>query len=1049
MASMRRHGLRNVQYKTARFTDSIQHMQLNLIRSRHWKALLCFLLLSFADRSFCVEPTTSIYQYAHTAWRLGQSGLMAAPLSVAQTTDGYIWFGSNSGLFKFDGAQFTQWTAPNDPHFPDFRIHSLYASSEGDLYFPAGTRGVVRMHDGHVDIIPSDHYQQNSFAKDSQGGLWVAPINYESVSICKVNPTHVDCFGDKDGIPCPGAFSVMDDGKGALWIGGLTSICHWKPGTQAKVFTLSRVQHLQIAFVAAFAMDKDGSVWAGTTQVGPGHGLLRLENGRWQSYVTSRVDGRALSVRSLLVDRHGSLWIGTLDKGLYRIRDGRMEHFDTKDGLSGNAISQIFEDREGNIFVVNPRGIDQFRDYAVLSYSASEGLPHEFLSSVATTKNGEVWVGAESGLYTRPASAQSAFKRVTNVPLSEVTDLFRDSTGSMWASGANKLAYFRNGRFTLIHGEHGGTQIGHVGEILEDSMHQIWVMVNDQQSGQAWLRRVQNRAIADSYPWPDSSKRHFMIAAGPNPVGGIWATSMDGELAWFHEGHYDLLHLPPEIGHPIDFESDAFGLWLNTDLHTAYLHNGVVHTLSTDNGLPCNRFRHFIVDQAGANWFALFCAYVQIAPSELARWRSDSSTRVKLRIFDAYDGADPAASTSGPALDKDGRLWFSSFHAIQSIDPAHLPKNALVPPVYIEQVTADRRPYPLGAPIELPPATRELDIKYTALSYVIPERVRFRYRLQEQNSQWMDAGTRREAFYNDLKPGSYTFQVIASNNDGVWNERGSVLHFRIAAAWYQTTWIKVAAMAILFAIAALLYFTDRRRYIVLLRVRFNERLEERTRLARELHDTLLQTIMGSKLVVDAARQSLGDSAKMGSSLEFVSRSLDRATMEGRAALDALRGSGADTGPLLLALRNTASDCMPESMQSEESVSGAPRMMHSVVRDEVYRIGEELIRNACRHSGGTLLAIELRYGKSFILIVRDNGRGLDPQIQNTGRPGHFGIAGMHERAARIRGRLTMTTPGQSGAEFVLTVPGTVIYRSRIFARLLRFTRLGMRQKQHSE
>jgi signal transduction histidine kinase/ligand-binding sensor domain-containing protein len=1037
---------------TAQFIDSILYMQHNCIRSRTWRALVCFLLLSFADQSFGVDPTTSIFQYAHTAWRVRQNGLMAAPIAVAQTSDGYIWFGTSSGLYKFDGAQFTKWTAPDDSNFPDFRILTLYASSEGDLFFPAGTRGVVRLHGGHADIIASDHYQEGAFAKDSQGALWVAPNKFESgISLCKVNPEHVDCFGDKDGLHCPGTFSILDDGKGALWIGGPGRICHWKTGAEAEVFTLASAPHLQMdAVVAAFAMDKDGSVWAGNTQVGPGHGLMRFESGQWKSFVTSQVDGRTLNVRSLLLDQHGSLWIGTLDKGLYRIRDGALEHFDTKDGLTGNAISQILEDREGNIFVVTPQGVDHFRDYAVLSYSASEGLPHEFLSSVATTKDGDIWVGARSGLYTRPASSQGAFKPMTNLPLSEVVDLFRDSTGSMWAAGANKLAYFRNGRFTLVQGEHGETEIGHVHELVEDTEHQIWVAVGDQQSGQSSLRRVQNGAITESYPWPDSSGRHFMSSARQNPAGGLWVTTLGGELAWFHQGHYNLLPLPPEIGHVLFAPSaDAFGLWVATDLHIAQLHDGVAHTLSTNNGLPCNRFHNSIIDQAGASWFAMFCAYVQISASELERWHSDSGAHVNTRIFDAFDGADPGGSTSGPALDTNGRLWFSNFHAVQSIDPAHVPKNTLIPPVYIEQVTADRRRYSLEAPIDLPPETRELEIKYTALSYVIPERVRFRYRLKGKNSQWTEAGTRREAFYNDLKPGTYTFQVIASNNDGVWNERGSVIHFRVAAAWAQTTWFKVAVLVNFLALAAFLYFIERRRYIALIRLRFKERLEERTRLARDLHDTLLQTIMGSELGLDAARKSLGDPVRTASSLEFLSRSLRRATLEGRAALDALRGSDADTGDLLLALRNIASRCKPESMQLEASISGKPRIMHRVVRHEVYRIGEELIRNACRHSGGTLLGIELRYGKSFTLIVRDNGRGLDSQILKTGKKGHFGIAGMRERAARIRGRLAMTAPGQSGAELVLTVPGRMIYRSRVFVRILQVTQLVMRQKKRPE
>jgi signal transduction histidine kinase len=310
--------------------------------------------------------------------------------------------------------------------------------------------------------------------------------------------------------------------------------------------------------------------------------------------------------------------------------------------------------------------------------------------------------------------------------------------------------------------------------------------------------------------------------------------------------------------------------------------------------------------------------------------------------------------------------------------------------------------------------------------------------LEGLDKKWEEADNRRDAFYTTLAPGKYQFHVIASNNDGIWNNRGAFLDFRIQPAWYQTVLFKLLLLMLGFGVALTLYLLDRQRYATLLRIRFDERLEERTRLARELHDTLLQTIQGSKLVADHAQQHLDDPGITRTALQRLSQWLDRAVVEGRAALDSLRNSTRDTEDLAPALQRAAEAYVSDHMKITVSVTGLPRSMHPVARDEVFRIGVEAIRNACIHSGGESLSIDLRYSRDLMLDVRDSGQGFDPKLLNSGKPGHFGI--MRERASNIGGRLSLHTVEGRGTCLTLLVPGKVIFRSAALKPFFSFSRV---------
>jgi signal transduction histidine kinase len=322
---------------------------------------------------------------------------------------------------------------------------------------------------------------------------------------------------------------------------------------------------------------------------------------------------------------------------------------------------------------------------------------------------------------------------------------------------------------------------------------------------------------------------------------------------------------------------------------------------------------------------------------------------------------------------------------------------------------------------------------YTVIlvSLSIPERVRFRFKLDGWDKDWQDVGARREAFYTNLAPGRYRFHVTACNNDGVWNDVGASLDFSVAPAWYQTNWFRILCVAFGVFIVVVLYRLRVRQIARAISARFDERLAERTRIARDLHDTFLQTIQGSKLVADDALEVSTDPIRMRRAVEQLSVWLAQAMQEGRAALNSLRTTTTPTNDLAGALRRVTEDgLIPSSMAVTFSVVGDAKEMHPIVRDEVYRIGYEAIHNACVHSAASQLEVELIYAHGIALRVSDNGTGIDPAVADRGKDGHFGLQGMRERAARIGGKLTLGSSSSSGTEIRLVVPGGIIFRKTI-------------------
>jgi signal transduction histidine kinase/ligand-binding sensor domain-containing protein len=979
------------------------------------------LLLVGLHTACALEPNQHLSQYAHATWRMESGLFRSSPYVVAQTSDGYLWIGTSTGLLRFDGVRFVPWSSQYGEQLPSSEIVRLMAGRDGSLWI--GTlAGLSRWKAGRLTNYSGEGVF--SIFEDDGGTVWFGRGSFPKGggSLCKVLDTRVRCFGEKDGVPpVTGADALFRDPQGNLWMGGDTALFRWKPGSNRVYSPAGLRDFAGMSGIRGLVAARDGTLWVGIDNPGPGLGLQRLVQGEWKTFVSPELDGSTLDVKALLLDREDALWVGT-DKGIYRISGDRVEHFDSRDGLSGDTVWGLTEDREGNLWATTTGGLDRFSNTRVVSFSERDGLRTAEVDSVLASQDGSVWVGGSGFLGNLKSGAQSTFRAIQGLPGAQVTSLLEDHAGRLWVGVDNTLSLYSDGVFTRVN-RPDGLPIGLVVGITEDSQGNIWTEVKGSSPA---LLRIQGMAVQEEHSASEVPAARRVAA---DPRGGIWLGLMDGRLGHYRDGKlatYQFARSEAAQVYQLLPDADGSVLAATTSGLVGWRSGSLLH-LSAQNGLPCNVVHAMTFDAHGNLWLLMECSLVELPRAELEKWWSNSSAKVTTKIFDTFDGVRTGRSAFvAAARSTDGRLWFCNSLLLQMIDPDHLNKSTIAPPVHVEEVVADRRSYELGDSLQLPPLTRNLEIDYTALSFVVPQKVRFRYKLEGEDTTWQDAGTRRQAFYNNLRPGRYRFRVIACNNDGVWNQEGATLDFSVEHAWFQ---MKSFLLLCLMAAALLVWALYRLRVRHLSRIlstRFDERLAERTRIARELHDTFMQTIQGSKLVADDALDHSGDSTRMRQAMKQLSLWLGQAAQEGRTALNSLRTSATQTNDLAAALQRVTEDgLIPDSIAVAFSVAGRSEEIHPIVRDEIYRIGYEAIRNASMHSRASHLEIEIRYHCGLVLRVKDNGVGIDPIVAELGKEGHFGLSGMRERASRIRGKLWIISSTNSGTEVKLIVPNSML------------------------
>ncbi len=981
------------------------------------------LMTELAQRASALNPDWRISQYGHTAWRVREGALPGPPNAIAQTKDGYLWIGTPSGLIRFDGVRFVPLAPPPGVTLPSTEILSLLGASDGSLWIGTAS-GLSRWTKEHLTVYRNTG-SINAVVEDRQGGIWLAESRTggrRSGPLCQVKGDTLQCYDKPDGIPfgVQGAEALVSDGQDGLWIGSVKGVCHWTAHSSTSYFPKELENAQGSAGVAALRLEPDGSLLIGLG----GAGIRRLVSGVWTNDLAGGLTGSQGNVAGVLRDGDGGVWIATAAAGLVHRHRGTSESFGFKDGLSGDTVLSLFEDREGNIWAGSTEGLDRFRDIAIGTISRREGLSQDHAFTVLASSTGTVWIGSLLFLDTlREGSPFTIASRYLSGKSS--TSLLEDHLGRIWVGAGDELNVIEGDRLRAIR-RPDGAPLGVVFGLTEDRIHDVYAFVT---GVPVKLFQIRNTRVIQTI---DVQDRITGSPIAADPSDGVWIGFRDGALRRLRSGTFeDFPGITPASYRGLSIDPDG-SVWGASTKGLFRLHTGIKRMISKANGLPCDQIFSVIRDNAGSVWLSAACGIVSIAGGEMKRWWAHPETRIRAQLFNALDGAQTAALPFGPVISKapDGRLWFANGVNVQFVDPSHLPYNRLPPPVQIEQAVADGKTYAPQRGLRLPAGTRNLQIDYTATSLTVPERVQFRYRLDGTDESWQEPGTRREAFYDKLPPGPYRFRVVACNNSGLWNETGATWEFSISPAWYQAAWFRCLAVGSSILTLWLLYRLRLRQIAGAMNARFEERAAERNRLACELHDTVLQTIQAVKMIADNTRlDRSADPAHLREAIDRISEWLSRATMEARAALNALRTSAVQSNDLKQAFERTAEAFHVNSRMSFVlSVNGAARDLHPIVRDEIYRIGSEAIRNAYLHSKADRLEVYLSYRRDFTLRVRDNGTGIDPEVVTRGKPGHFGLTGMRERANRIQGKLRLMSRSGYGTEIGLTVPGKVAFKA---------------------
>ena len=1000
-------------------------------------------LLACCPCASALNPSLDIDQYAHAAWTSRDGFFKGIILDIAQTPDGYLWLATEFGLLRFDGVHSVPWQAPPGERLPSNIVSKLFAAHDGRLWI--GTRqGLASWKDGKLTRYPELAGQWiQTIVEDRKQTVWAGGFGTPAKGrLCAIRDSRVQCYGDEGKFRPPVDYLYEDSG-GNLWAVTQAGLWRWKP--DPPVFYPLPDTEPEI-----YGLAESGN---GRLLIATHGGMRQLVDGKIEPYP---IPGLGTDPIQMLQDREGSLWIGTLSRGLLHVHQGRTDVFAKSDGLSGDYIERLFEDREGNIWVATLSGLDRFREFAATTISVRQGLSNPTVMSVQAAREGGVWLGTYDGLdqwndgqisiyrnrkVTSTASSaaqgrgQNGVREIagSGLPGQGLESIFEDDRGRLWISTRHGVAYLEHDRFIPIKAIPGGQ----VYFITGDGAGGLWF------SHDLALIHLLASGVVEQIPWARLGRKDFAYTLCHDPVrGGLWLGFAESGVAYFKDGGISASYASADglgEGQVKGLQLDPDGtLWAVTAGGLSRLSNGRIATLTSRSGLPCDTVHWMMEDNAHSVWLGMTCGLVRLARSELDQWSTDPKRTVRATLFDSSDGVVTHSEGSGysprAAKSADGKLWFLPYDGVSVIDPRHLPFNKLSPPVHIEQITAGQKTYDAISHLRLPPRVRDLEIDYTALSLVAPEKIRFRYRLEGYDRDWRDVGNRRQAFYNDLAPQSYRFRVIACNDSGVWSEVGDSFDFSIDPAYYQTRWFQASCAATFLALLWALYRYRLHQIAEKFNANLEGRVDERLRVARELHDTLLQSFQGLMLHFQIGVDRLPPSETK----EVLEKALevgDRAIVEGREAIHDLRSSTVVENDLAKALRALGDELATgHSATFRLIMEGPSRNLHPILRDEIYRIAREAVRNAFNHSQASHIEAEIHYGEKLLrLRIRDDGRGIDPNIVAEGRTGHYGLPGMRERARNIGGQLKVWTATGAGTEIDLTIPASIAYGTSLGRR----------------
>ncbi|MGH7595183.1 MAG: two-component regulator propeller domain-containing protein [bacterium] len=730
---------------------------------------------------FILDPSKAITQYSHDVWQYDQGLPQSAIQALTQTPDGYIWIGFEEGLARFDGVQFTLFQKANTPAITYNNIFALTVARDSSLWFGTNGGGLIRLKAGKFAAFTTNEGLSNDIVRaiheDQQGNLWIGTNGGLN---CFKNGTFT-VYATKEGLRNNVVQAIYQDRQSNLWVGtsggGLACL------KNGQFIHHTTAAGLASDIVTAIYEDKAGNLWVGTYG-----GLNRWRNGAFALYTTS--DGLANNfVRTIYEDRAGSLWIGTNGGGLNRLYNERLETFATKDGLSNDFVRAICEDREGSLWIgTYGGGLNRLRDGKFTNYSTSHGLSNNMVWSIYEDKNSNLWLGTDRGLNRFKDGKITVYSTPEGVPAHVITALFEDRAGNLWiGTDGGGLVRKRDAAFTVFTTQRGLSN-NFVRFIHEDKTGNLWVGTD------AGLNHFEDGKFK-VYTTTDGLSNNELTCAYEDRAGNIWIGTRTGGLNRFTDGKFTVYTVHDGLASDLVrclYEDAEGNLWIGTNGGgLSRYKDGKFFSFTAKEGLFDDVMFQILEDSQGNFWMNSNRGIFRVNKHELNDFADGKIKSLTSVAYGKADGMKTNECNGGlgqPSTweTSDGKLWFSTIAGVAMIDPGHIKVNTLPPPVVIEQVTINRSPVSMEGKLQLSPESKNFEFHYAGLSFLAPQKVQFKYKLEGYDEEWVEAGTRRAAYYTNISPGDYTFRVIACNNDGVWNEAGASLAFHLKTFFYQT-----------------------------------------------------------------------------------------------------------------------------------------------------------------------------------------------------------------------------------------------------------------------
>ncbi|MCX6631134.1 MAG: triple tyrosine motif-containing protein [Candidatus Solibacter sp.] len=953
--------------------------------------IACLLAMA-STPCFALNPSRLISQIQKHHWQI-EDGLPHNYVNaIAHAADGYLLIGTDEGLARFDGVRFSPAAVDPALHLDRRWIMSLVPSRQGGFWLGTYDGVIYRIEDGRVKFARTVGATVQGLFEDSSGALW-----FDSGGIHRLANDKLEDFPHCGGNLGNAWAMFADDGHGSIWIAGINGLGRFRNGGMQQVLSTAGREGAVLTVMAESA----GAIWAGTSR-----GLYRVVETAGNVRLSAQ-PGVSGMVSTLLRDRDGVLWAGTWGRGIWRITAQGVSPWSSRDGLADDFVRTLFEDREGNLwFGSRSGGLNRWKDTMASPFGIPEGLAGNFASTVSGDARGNLWMGTyRSGLY-RLQDGVPARQRTPVPKLDLVIGALAHDSGSLWVGSWGGLFRYDDRGYASYSGQLPSGCAGPLA-IAFDPARRLWLGCSSglyrfpagEPRRETAIRLLQGTAV-----------RSILTAAD----GTIWAGSSAG-LAHIAGDRVELLQttqgLPDNSVRHVS-EDSAKRIWFTTDTPGLSLVAGnSIRTLDARNGLPAHPLYKPLDDGTGTLWVSSSRGILELPGPQVEDWIAGRRDKIEVIVHDMDDGLRSiechGVSQPGGWLHTDGTLWFPTVKGFVRIEPRGRKQQA-PPEVRIEEATSGSRPLALGE-IRLSPGARDLQVRFTALRFGSPDHVRFRYRLEGSDRDWMETGSNRTAGFTSLPPGKYRLLVSARDDAGVWNTQPAALSIEQLPYFHETLLFKVLLAAAIAALGALLY----RRRVQALKGRYASIIAERKRIAREWHDTLLGGLSGVSWQLQATRLRMIEHPEQAPhALDTAQRMVEHCQAEARRVIWDLRESAAEDEPLPAAVASFLSRQREgTAIQGTMETRGQYAKLPYDIEHSALRLGQEAIANAVRHAQPSRISVLLEYtAEQLMLQVTDDGKGFLPE-EHAETQGHFGILGMRERLLNFGGEFHIeSSPG---------------------------------------